>query len=223
MSQHVRLLLLRHGRSEWNAIRRWQGSFDSPLDDLGRDQARAVAAELAALDVAWFGPTASALGRAAETAAIIARHLGLGEPRLDHRLNEAHAGEWQGLTPDEIEARYPGWLARHRRPTSFEPYDEVVARAVAAITDIVRAARPGSTALVVSHSGLIRSIVRSTGLPDSRVPNLGGVWLRARATERPAVHFDGVFDPSGPAVSGLDGPGEDPGEDTGSLPAGSRR
>ncbi len=93
MSHEIRLLLLRHGRSEWNAVRRWQGSFDSPLDETGRHQARAVAHELATLDVTWHGPTASALGRAAETAAIVGRHLGLDEPELDHRLNEAHAGE----------------------------------------------------------------------------------------------------------------------------------
>ncbi|MFP5489538.1 MAG: histidine phosphatase family protein [Acidimicrobiia bacterium] len=213
----VRLLVLRHGRSEWNAVRRWQGRFDSPLDVVGRAQATAVADELAGLGERWSRPTSSTLGRAAETAAIIAARLGLEPPTLDERLVEAHAGEWQGLTPAEIEAAYPGWLAAHRRPEGFEPLERVVARATAALLDVAHTTPDGSSALVVSHSGLIRSVVRSLGLTDTRIPNLGGVWFRLptgdrSATGRLRLVVDELFDPHGVVVSGVDAPGEDPGE-----------
>lgn len=216
-ARDVRLLVLRHGRSEWNAIRRWQGSFDSPLDSVGRAQAAAVADELAGLGEPWHRPVASTLGRAAETASIIATRLGLASPSLDARLTEAHAGEWEGLTPPEIEAAYPGWLAAHRRPAGFEPLDSVVARATAALRDVAEGTAHGATALVVSHSGVIRSVVRSLGLTDTRIPNLGGVWFRltvgdASPTDRPRLVVDELFDPHGVVVSGVDAPGEDPGE-----------
>lgn len=212
-----RLLVLRHGRSEWNAVRRWQGSFDSPLDAVGRSQAAAVAGELARLGVTWHRPVASPLARAAETAAIVAARLGLDPPRLDARLVEAHAGEWEGMTPDAIERAYPGWLAAHRRPPGFESFESVVARATAALLDIAdEGARSGASALVVSHSGLIRSVVRSLGVTDTRIPNLGGVWFRVTAAgssgDRPRLVVDELFDPHGVVVSGVDAPGEDPGE-----------
>lgn len=206
--------MLRHGRSEWNARRRWQGRFDSPLDDVGRAQARAAARELARIDRAWDQPVASSLRRASETAAIVAETLGLDPPRLDERLVEADAGEWQGMTPDQIEDAYPGWLTEHRRPASFEPFESVVSRATNALLDTAgnAAEHPGTTALVVSHSGVIRSVIRSLGMADTRIPNLGGVWLGVSATDRHALRFDGVFDPHGVVVSGVDTPGEDPGE-----------
>jgi probable phosphoglycerate mutase len=213
----VRVLVLRHGRSEWNAVRRWQGRFDSPLDDLGRAQAAAVADELAGFDGRWSPPVASTLGRAAETAAIIADRLALEAPRLDDRLVEAHAGEWEGLTPDEIETAYPGWLRAHRRPAGFEPFASVVARATDALADVAAATPPGRSGLVVSHSGVIRSVVRSLGLTDTRIPNLGGVWFRLApvdrsSVDRPRLVVDELFDPNGVVVSGVDAPGEDPGE-----------
>jgi broad specificity phosphatase PhoE len=228
----VRVLMLRHGQSEWNAVRRWQGSADSPLTSLGREQAIETAWTLAGLppfSALW----ASDLSRALETAAIIGDALGLGTPRVDPRLREAHAGEWEGMTPDEIEARWPGWLADHRRPPSFEPYHEVVDRTLAALDDAVTSAiaghggtgaAAGPAALVVTHSGVIRSVIRHLGRHDDRVPNLGGAWLRVESrTASAAPHrsvADGrrielldLFDPAGIVISGIDAPGEDPGDE----------
>lgn len=211
----ARLLVLRHGRSEWNAVRRWQGNFDSPLDVVGRTQAAAVADELARLGERWHRPVASTLGRAAETASIIASRLDLDPPLLDGRLAEAHAGEWEGLTPDEIEAEYPGWLAAHRRPPGFESLESVVARATAALVDAASAVDADGIGLVVSHSGLIRSVIRSLGLTDTRIPNLGGVWFRTpgrSSVDRLRLIVDDLFDPRGALVTGVDAPGEDPGD-----------
>ena len=217
----VDILALRHGQSEWNAVRRWQGAADIPLTDLGRTQARQTGERLRDLDRAWSGVWSSTLVRAGETAAIIADALALGEVDADARLREAHAGEWQGMTPDEIEVRYPGWLDAHRRPDTFEPYDEVVARGSAGFCAVAdaSAARGSGTALVVSHSGLIRTVIRSHGYDDSRIPNLGGVWLTvdldgsatvANAADR--ITIGDLFDPGNIVVSGVDMPGEDPGE-----------
>lgn len=209
------ILMLRHGQSEWNATRRWQGMADSPLTALGRQQAAETARVLARLDVTFSTLWASDLGRASETAAILGETLDVGAPIVDRRLREAHAGEWEGLTVEEIEARWPGWLGSHRRPPSFEPLASVVERALDALRDVahVAAARVPAVALVVAHSGLIRSLVRHTGRHDERVPNLGGVWFNASSIDgRLTLGLGDPFDPNGIVVSGLDIPGEDPGE-----------
>lgn len=225
--------MLRHGQSEWNAISRWQGSADIPLTDLGRSQARQTAERLATLDVRFGAVWASDLMRADETASIIAQSLDIGPVTTDERLRESHAGEWEGLTPTQIEERYPGWLDAHRRPDTFEPYDEVVARAIAALVEIADGRTDGLTdgapstdpVLIVSHSGLIRSVIRSKGIDDPRIPNLGGVWVTVAPAAPADESSDGVetvetgriaigdlFDPGDIPISGVDMPGEDPGE-----------
>src|SRR4029079_3508556 len=108
-ARSVPILVLRHGQSEWNAVRRWQGTADSPLTELGREQAATTARLLVAHRLDFASIWTSNLRRASQTAAIIAGALGLGEPIVDARLQEADAGEWEGLTPAEIE------LTRARR------------------------------------------------------------------------------------------------------------
>lgn len=216
VARFVSLLLLRHGRSEWNAIRRWQGLADSPLDDLGRRQAVDAAAALAATGDRFQSVWSSPLARAAETGEIIAAHLGLGDVRLDERLREADAGEWQGMTPDQIDAAYPGFLAEHRRPPTFESAEHVIERASEALLAIARRSSPDTGAVVVTtHSGVIRTIIRHRGWVDERVPNLGGVWISVdTSTTDATARFDlrRRFDPNGVVRTGVDAPGEDPGE-----------
>jgi broad specificity phosphatase PhoE len=228
----VRVLLLRHGQSEWNAVQRWQGTADSPLTALGREQAIETAWTLAGIDTVFDALWSSDLSRAAETAAIIGDALALGAPRIDGRLREAHAGEWEGMTPSEIEAGWPGWLDQHHRPPSFESYHAVVERATGALRHIAadaseRAGDAPAAAVVVTHSGLIRSVIRHLGTEDERVPNLGGVWLIVDPTAPSAasgasstvdhdvgIELHDVFDPAGIVISGIDAPGEDPGEES---------
>ena len=215
-ARRIPILVLRHGQSEWNSIRRWQGTADSPLTELGRQQAGATAALLSALRLEFPAIWTSDLCRASETAAIIARRLGLGDPIVDARLREAHAGEWEGFTPEEIELQWPGWLEAHHRPTTFEPYSAVVARAADALSDVAARAcnLDPAAALVVAHSGVVRSLVRHLGGIDTRIPNLGGVWFTASVTDRGAhLALGDVFDPAGVVVTGVDAPGEDPGEE----------
>jgi len=214
----VSLLLVRHGQSEWNAIRRWQGLADSPLTDLGRRQAVDATAAMSSLDHRFQSVWVSPLARAAETGEIIAAGLGLDPPATDHRLRESDAGEWQGLTPEQIEAAYPDFLANHLRPPTFEPVDAVVQRARRALADVAAASEPGrGSVIVATHSGLIRSIARHLGARDERVPNLGGIWLSVVqdvSATAATVRFDlrGRFDPRGVVRTGVDAPGEDPGE-----------
>jgi broad specificity phosphatase PhoE len=165
----TRILVLRHGQSEWNALGKWQGQADPPLTDTGREQAFRAAQLLGQFDLI----ATSDLQRAHETAAIISNSLGIGPVIVDERLRETHVGEWEGLTHDDIERDYPGYLAAHKRPPSFETEESLITRFTAAITDVAVQC-PGGEALCVAHAGVIRVMRRVLGAVDPRIPNLGG-------------------------------------------------
>lgn len=172
--------MLRHGQSEWNATGRWQGQADPPLTELGRRQAAAAAPTLAADCPRFDCVVSSDLTRARQTAEVLAAALGIATVVVDHRLREAHAGEWQGLTRAEIEVRWPGWLDSGRRPPGFEPYDAAAARFCESLRDTAQTI-PGGHALVVSHGGVLRAARRQLGAPEFRFPNLAGAWFTAVA------------------------------------------
>lgn len=179
-----RVLLVRHGQSEWNAVGRWQGQADPPLSDLGRAQARAAAHSLGALDAVF----ASDLQRATETAAIIAAALGLGPVMVDPDLRERDAGEWSGLTRDEIHERYPGYLPddRHRafapdggapkRPPGWETDERLRARVLHALRRIHDAV-PDGDVLAVTHGGVIYVLEDHLGDRFHRLANGEGRWV----------------------------------------------
>jgi probable phosphoglycerate mutase len=171
----TRLLVLRHGESEWNALRRWQGRQDPPLTHRGRRQAAATADLLGQFDAVWC----SSLQRATDTAVIIAELLGVGPVLADDRLQERGYGSWEGLTADEIEQGWPGHLAEGRRPDDAEPTDELLARVSACFADI-RAAHPGGEVLVISHAGLLRTMREHLGHAPQRIDNLDGAHFVAR-------------------------------------------
>jgi broad specificity phosphatase PhoE len=169
----TRIVLVRHGQSTWNADGRWQGQADPPLSALGEAQAQAAAEACPAVDVV----VASDLRRAQQTAAIIAGHRRFGPVRPEPRLRETFTGEWTGLTRDEIEETWPGWLAADRRPPGFEPWESVAERAIGALVD-VGAAHAGGTVLAVAHAGVIRSVERGLDVLGTVPKNLGGRWFR---------------------------------------------
>ena len=169
----MRILLIRHGQSTWNADGRWQGRADPPLSELGRRQA-AVAANTVA-DHGLTRVVASPLLRAHQTATIVADALGLTVVN-DVRLEERDAGEWTGKTRTEIDAGWPGYLDDGRRPAGFETDDVLYHRAMAAIGDIAAAAH--EPVVVFSHGGLIRVVERALGSEPHSVPNLGGLDIR---------------------------------------------
>lgn len=174
----MRLLLVRHGLSEWNATGRWQGWADPPLTDLGRQQALAAARGVGAVDVL----VASDLQRARETAEIIGESVGMGPVLVDEGLRERHVGEYTGLTRAEIEERWPGALASYADPPGGETRDEVVARVLDVISRLAEA-HPGADVLAVSHGGIIRYLERHLGEERPPLPNLAGVEV--------SVHGDG--------------------------------
>ncbi len=149
-----RLVLWRHGRTEWNAAGRFQGQMDPPLDAEGRSQAIRIAPHLAAeLPAGQTVVVSSDLSRAAETAASLTTVLGV-PLRLDPRLREHGMGAWEGLTRDEVAERYPeqyaDWIAgRPVRDRGGEAPTEVATRALAALAELPR--QP--VAVVVTHGG----------------------------------------------------------------------
>lgn len=169
-----RILLVRHGQSEWNAEGRWQGQADIALSDLGRAQARAASAKLGAFDVI----ASSTLLRAAETAYIISSELGIGPIVPVPDLIERSAGEWSGLTKLDIEEQWPGYLDQGKRPPGYENDDELWARIDAGLRAVVELL-PGShdEALVVAHGGLIYLLEDRSDLRRGRIANLGALWV----------------------------------------------
>ena len=163
------LYLIRHGQSTWNAEGRMQGWADPPLDEVGRQQAAALAERLraVALDAIYSSP----LLRARETAeAVAVLH---GRPvELDDRLKERHLGEWTGLTGDEVEARFPNRRSsddwRIGGPPGGEGQAQLVARAAAALAEITAAHREG-TVVVMSHGGTLNAyLAHALGIPMER-------------------------------------------------------
>jgi broad specificity phosphatase PhoE len=149
-----RLLIWRHGRTEWNAVGRFQGQLDPPLDEEGRRQAALVAPLLAAvLPRDETVVVSSDLSRALQTAGALAGVLGV-DARPDPRLREHGLGCWEGLTRDEVIERYPEQFADWRagRPVRGRGGEEaahVAERALAALADLPET----PAAVVVTHGG----------------------------------------------------------------------
>lgn len=173
------LIVVRHGESEWNALGKWQGRADTQLTDAGRRQAADAARRLLDTGTGVDRIVASSLSRALETATIIAHHLGLGAPLIDDRLVETDVGPWEGLREHEIESGWPNYLRDRKTPPDFEPPHEVFARAVESLREH---AESGQRILVVSHSGLIRTLRRMMNVHDRRLHNLEGCTFRLEAS-----------------------------------------
>jgi 2,3-bisphosphoglycerate-dependent phosphoglycerate mutase len=142
------LLLARHGETDWNRELRIQGSSDIALNERGREQASALAQELA--DVPLDAIYSSDLSRARETADAVAATHEL-EIQLDPRLRERSFGSWEGLTREDI-AQLPDG-SRHDGESDDEVRERVL-EAVQAIAD----AHPGEQVLVVAHGGALNAL-----------------------------------------------------------------
>src|SRR3712207_5098434 len=115
-------VLIRHGETEWNRSGRWQGHADVPLSAEGRRQGRLLAAYLKQEGEPFAAVYASDLGRAVETAEIVARDLGVAvEPLVD--LREMHIGAWSGMTTDESRTRYADAWVLHDGGVDFRRGD----------------------------------------------------------------------------------------------------
>jgi broad specificity phosphatase PhoE len=156
------ILLARHGETDWNRDNRFQGHADEPLNETGREQARALAVALEGerLTAVYTSP----LLRARETAEIVAAAFGLA-PRTDPRLMEVDVGSWSGLTRDEIAVGFPEAYERWRGGLhgweGGETYEELAVRVLDALRDIA-AAHAGEAVLVVGHGGTVRATLAHT-------------------------------------------------------------
>jgi broad specificity phosphatase PhoE len=157
------ILLARHGETTENRERRFQGQKDVPLNDRGREQARELAAKVAAerVEIIYTSP----LIRAKETAEIVAERVRR-EVREDDRLKEVDVGDWQDRLKADVERDDPdAWAAFRRAGDEFrfpggESFAEQQERVVAALVDITQ--RGELPALVVCHRGVVRCALAHT-------------------------------------------------------------
>ncbi|MGX5680483.1 histidine phosphatase family protein [Schumannella luteola] len=173
------LYLVRHGETDWNLQRRIQGSTDIPLNDTGREQARATGRLLASRS--WDAIYSSPLSRAFETAQIIAGEVALPEPTPVESLVERAYGEAEGLSDPELSSRFPADAPVPGR----ESREEVVARVFPALMELAER-HSGQAILVVSHGGVIRSILATVDPAGKHGPITNGSVHSLR-------HEDGSF------------------------------
>jgi probable phosphoglycerate mutase len=160
------IYFIRHGQTDWNAERRFQGHLDIPLNDTGRGQAarngRALAAAIGNANA--FDFISSPLIRAAETMEIIRREMGL-DPKAydtDPRLREIHLGDWQGLLLAELARDCPEYFAeRDRTPWTYvhageggESYAMLSERVLSWLAELKR------DTIVTAHGGVMRCLRR---------------------------------------------------------------
>ena len=172
------IYLVRHGETEWNRIRRYQGWSDSPLTDRGRAQAQAIGRFLCTLPEAQSADlVASPIGRARHTAEIIRECLGRSEPlRFDDRLRELSFGSWDGLMRADIAALMPGAFDEERRDEWYfatpdgETYEVFAGRVGAWLAEAQMSDQP---LIVVTH-GVVTRILRGlyAGLPRAAAMRL---------------------------------------------------
>ncbi len=171
------LCLVRHGETDWNSAGRIQGHTDVPLNERGRQQAREVAARLAA--VSWDALYASTLARAWQTAELIGHSVGLA-PRGDSGLWERHCGVLEQQTWEAVRSRFP-WI-RSLSDTGIpgaETDPVLVARVRGALHRIAGRHR-GQCVLVVTHGGVIGACLRELcrpAVPVERIDNCGTFTL----------------------------------------------
>jgi 2,3-bisphosphoglycerate-dependent phosphoglycerate mutase len=168
--------IFRHGETDWNAEERFQGHVDIPLNARGRDQARALVETLRPLGLEAI--VSSDLSRALETAQIVAGGLGGIPVLIDERLREAHLGGAQGLTKDEIEAKYGKDLVHRWRSWQVTDADvsypggetghAIIARVFAAM-ESAAGKHPYSRVGIATHGGVIRRVM-SKLLPEGSEP-----------------------------------------------------
>lgn len=186
----ARVVLWRHGETDWNATGRYQGQADVALNDRGIAQAQAAAARIASLNPNRI--VSSDLTRARTTAAELGALTGL-DVEVEPRLQEINVGDWVGLTnaevfaahPDFAEALYAGRDAR--RSASGETGAEAGSRVAEALLDIALGTPDGQTVVCVGHGFALRvASVFLLGLDYAHNLTLGGLWNCSWSILQPA-------------------------------------
>ncbi|UQX12711.1 glucosyl-3-phosphoglycerate phosphatase [Candidatus Mycobacterium methanotrophicum] len=205
-----RLVMLRHGQTEFNLGNRMQGQLDTELSELGRVQAVAAAEALAKTQPLRI--VSSDLRRALDTAVVLGERTGL-QVQIDDRLRETHLGDWQGMTHAEIDAIAPGARLAWREDATWAPHGgesrvDVAARSLPLIAELVAVEPewgseegPARPVVLVAHGGLIAAMTAALlRLPIADWPALGGMgnasWTqlggRSADTNASAETFDEI-------------------------------
>ncbi|UBU11129.1 histidine phosphatase family protein [Nonomuraea gerenzanensis] len=167
-----RIVCLRHGQTLWNVEQRFQGHSDIPLDETGVAQAARAASLLASLRPTMI--VSSDLMRANDTALALGRLVGL-DVAIDKDFRERGGGQWEGLTREEIAARWPEEYAAWEAPDG-EPVTDVAARVATAMRRWAARVDDDGLLVVVSHGAALRlGICELLGLPEQLWPALGGL------------------------------------------------
>jgi len=164
----TRIILVRHGQTEWNRVERFRGRADVPLNETGLAQAKATGQRVASdasLSEEWqlVAIYSSPLSRAVKTAEAIAQHFNL-PVQVHPGIADIDYGQWQGLTPDEVKARWPeihhAWYnAPHTaRIPGGETLQDLRARGMAAVNELA-ARHAGQTFVMVGHTVINRIIL----------------------------------------------------------------
>lgn len=167
-----RVVCLRHGQTVWNVEHRFQGHSDIPLDEVGVAQAVRAASLLAALRPTMI--VSSDLRRAFDTASELGRRVGL-DVSVDKDLRERGGGEWEGLTREQISARWPAEFVAWEAPGG-EQVADVAERVSASIRRWAAELDSDGLLVVASHGAALRlGIARLMGLTEDLWPALGGL------------------------------------------------
>jgi probable phosphoglycerate mutase len=189
MESVTRLLVLRHGQTDWNVDQRIQGQLDIPLNQHGRWQAGQLALALADEEV--HAVYSSDLQRAAETAALLARVGGL-TVQTDTGLRERAFGTFEGASFREIEQRWPEDAQRWRRrepdfaPGGGETLRQFYARSVQSAQRLA-ARHPGQTVALVAHGGVLDCLYRAACRIELHAPR---TWQVGNASINRLLHSD---------------------------------
>ena len=191
-----RIIIWRHGQTDWNAQHRWQGQADIPLNELGREQARAAAPTLAGYGITHL--YSSDLIRARETASILADVIGV--PVVsDDRLREIDVGDWCGRTKEEIGSDFVRALVLEEagehviRGSTGESVREVAGRTAAALDEISRGLPEDAVVAVVMHGLAARvGAFEMMGLSPDQAKAFRGLENCAWLVLDRGVRHDGV-------------------------------
>lgn len=194
MASAPTIYLFRHGETDWNAEKRMQGRADRPLNGNGRAQAAALGMALAnefrtrGLVAADFDYVSSPLSRATETMRIVAEAVGVALWRPEPCLIELDYGSWEGLTSEQVKARFPEERGSRKadrwnfRPAGGESFADVEVRVDAWLAACKR------PTVAAAHAGIVRVLMKRAGrlgreeaprwpVPQGRIFRIDGIAI----------------------------------------------
>lgn len=202
--QTARVVLIRHGQTDWNFEHRFQGQVDIPLNETGREQAGEAAENLLAFaaaeqenqpDFRWDAVLTSPLSRAVQTGEIIAHALGLEVSKTYDGMQERSFGEAEGVvvTPEiwgDLEARFNG----------IEPLKDLRERGIAAL-NVALSEHRGKNVIIVAHGLWIAQVMEELTGEDMVLPVNGAITeLPLELLEHRSTDFSSTESPSSQAI-----------------------